>query len=480
MEMKGILRHFATIGVGTLLNMALGFLATILITRIVNPGYYGELSIFKMNGSLAGSILWLGLDQALVRYYYISDARNYKSSLLHFCVRWPLFITIGVSILIVTVTSIQKVNVIYSTIQWIALAIYTIGIIFSRFSTTILRLECKTKEYSWCNVSQQIVYILLSLLLLYFYKNNEVLVLIIATIVGQFSVAFFSMLVGKEYWLGENCTLTAYNVSKKELVQYAWPFIITTGVATFFQSIDRISLNYFCDYNEVGVYSSALVLVNVFALLQSTFNTLWTPLSVEHYTKNPEDTAFYKQAQEFITVLMFAFGMTIILFKEIFVILLGHEYREAAYLIPFLAFHPIMYTISEVTVGGLVFKKKSKIQIVVSIVPCIVNLIGNMALIPIYGGRGAAISTGIAYITFFVMRTLLSNRYYYVDYSLMRFSILSVSSILFAVYATFHAIDIMSVFLYICVLTIILFLYRDSVKIMIRYGIGILKKNNLC
>lgn len=480
MEIKGILRHFATIGVGTLLNMALGFLATVLITRIVNPGYYGELSIFKMYGSLAGAILWLGLDQALVRYYYISDARSYKSSLLRFCTRWPLFITMLVSILIITVTSIQTVDIIYSPLQWIALAIYTMGIIFSRFSTTVLRLECKTKEYSWCNVSQQIVYILLSLLLLYFYKNNEVVVLIIATIIGQFSVAFFSMLVGRKYWLGHSCSFTTYNVSKKELLQYAWPFIITTSVATFFQSIDRLSLNYFCDYKEVGVYSSALVLVNVFALLQSTFNTLWTPLSVEHYTKNPEDTSFYKKAQEFITVLMFAFGMTVILFKEIFVTLLGHEYREAAYLIPFLAFHPIMYTISEVTVGGLVFKKKSKIQIVVSVVPCVVNLIGNMALIPTYGGRGAAISTGIAYIIFFVMRTLFSNRYYYVDYSLMRFSILSVSSILFAAYATFHAIDVVSVFLYMCVLSIMLYLYKDSVKIMFKYGIGIIKKYNLC
>lgn len=480
MEIKGILRHFATIGVGTLLNMALGFLATVLITRIVNPGHYGELSIFKMYGSLAGSILWLGLDQALVRYYYISDARSYKSSLLRFCTRWPLFITMLVSILIITVTSIQTVDIIYSPLQWIALAIYTMGIIFSRFSTTVLRLECKTKEYSWCNVSQQIVYILLSLLLLYFYKNNEVVVLIIATIIGQFSVAFFSMLVGRKYWLGHSCSFTTYNVSKKELLQYAWPFIITTSVATFFQSIDRLSLNYYCDYKEVGVYSSALVLVNVFALLQSTFNTLWTPLSVEHYTKNPEDTSFYKKAQEFITVLMFAFGMTVILFKEIFVILLGHEYREAAYLIPFLAFHPIMYTISEVTVGGLVFKKKSKIQIVVSVVPCVVNLIGNMALIPTYGGRGAAISTGIAYIIFFVMRTLFSNRYYYVDYSLMRFSILSVSSILFAAYATFHAIDVVSVFLYMCVLSIMLYLYKNSVKIMFKYGTGIIKKHNLC
>ena len=103
-----------------------------------------------------------------------------------------------------------------------------------------------------------------------------------------------------------------------------------------------------------------------------------------------------------------------------------------------------------------------------------------MALIPIYGGRGAAISTGIAYITFFVMRTLFSNRYYYVDYSLMRFSILSVSSIIFAAYATFHAIDVVSVFLYMCVLSIMLYLYRDSVKIMFKYGIGIIKKYNLC
>ena len=39
MEIKGILRHFATIGVGTLLNMALGFLATVLITRIFNTGH---------------------------------------------------------------------------------------------------------------------------------------------------------------------------------------------------------------------------------------------------------------------------------------------------------------------------------------------------------------------------------------------------------------------------------------------------------
>lgn len=477
MEKKGILKHFATIGIGTILNMAFGFLATILITRMVSPGHYGELSIFKMYGSLAGSILLLGLDQALIRFYYNSDAREYKSTLLRFCVRWPLIVTAIIALMVIAIVGTGVAKTEYSPVRWIALAVYTAGIIYSRFSTTVLRLECKSKEYSWCNVSQQIVYIVLAIVLLRIYNSNEVAVLIIATIIGQYSVAFFSRLVGKTYWDNSKCDLSMYSVSQRELVQYAWPFIITTSVATLFQSIDKISLNYFCDYNEVGVYSSALVLMNVFAILQSTFNTLWTPLSVEHYSKDSEDRAFYKKAQEIITVLMFAFGLTVILFKDFFAIILGRDYREAAYLIPFLAFHPIMYTISEVTVGGLVFKKKSKIQVIVSVVPCVVNFIGNTILVPFYGGRGAAISTGISYILFFAMRTILSNRYYYIDYSIKRFSFLTVLSILFAAYATFHAANIVLICFYIFVVIAMLILYRNTVKEMIGYGINFVKKH---
>lgn len=476
MEKKGILKHFATIGIGTILNMALGFLATILITRLVTPGHYGELSIFKMYGSLAGSILLLGLDQALVRFYYKSDKVAYKRALLHFCVKWSLVITFGLSVLSVLFSVLGRLNIGYSTLKWTALSIYTIGIIVSRFSTSILRLECKTKQYSWCNVSQQVVYIVLALLLLRIYRTNEVAILIIATILGQLAVAFFSIFAGKNLWIAEKQSLKDYNISPKELIQYAWPFIITTSVATLFQSIDKISLKLYCDYAEVGVYSSALVLMNVFALLQSTFNTLWTPLSVEHYSKNPEDRSFYQKAQAIITVLMFTFGLTIILFKDAFAIFLGRDYREAAYLIPFLAFHPIMYTISEVTVGGLIFKKKSKVQVIVSIVPCVANFIGNMILVPLYGGRGAAISTGMSYILFFAMRTRLSNKYYYIDYSMGRFALVSFISIVFAAYATFHSINFFLVCLYIFTIVVMFLLYRSTVMEMLNHCISALKK----
>ena len=476
MAKNSILKHFATIGAGTILNMALGFFATILITRLVSPAHYGELSLFKMYGSLAGSILLLGLDQALIRYYYNSNDIGYKKSLLYFCTKWPLVITVFISILVSILSTLIFLDVDYTVSQWFALFIYIVGIIISRFSSSVLRLEYKTKQYSLANISQQIVYIVFSVLLLNLFKEKEVAVLIIATILGQLTVAFISIIAERNLWWLKVDNLSMYNLSGKELIQYAWPFIITTSIATFLQSIDRISLNIFCDYAEVGVYSSALVLMNVFALLQSTFNTLWTPLSIEHYTKHPADTEFYKNAQEIITVLMFLFGMTIILFKDIFTMVLGNDYQQAAYLIPYLAFHPIMYTISEVTVGGLVFKKKSSMQVIISLIPGIVNFIGNMLLVPLYGGRGAAMSTGFSYILFFVLRTVLSNRYYYIDYSLRRFSLILVEAVIFATYATFNTADIILVSLYGFAVTSVLMLYKRTVKVIMAYGFAFISE----
>lgn len=36
-----------------------------------------------------------------------------------------------------------------------------------------------------------------------------------------------------------------------------------------------------------------MTLVNVFAIVQTSFNTLWAPMAVEHYSKDPDDKSLY-------------------------------------------------------------------------------------------------------------------------------------------------------------------------------------------
>ena len=196
-------------------------------------------------------------------------------------------------------------------------------------------------------------------------------------------------------------------------------------------------------------------------------------MQVEHYTNDPEDHSFYQKGNQVITVIMFFIGLSLILVKDVFAFLLGEKYREAAYILPFLIFNPIMYTASETTVGGLVFKKKSNMQVVVALGACITNIIGNTLLVPKLGCQGAAISTGVSYIVFFTLRTVLANKYYYTNFKLPKFYLLTAATCVYAFYNTFWNFSVFSVIGYFVCILLMFLLYRPTISWGVHYLAGI-------
>ena len=93
-----LIKNFALIGGSTLVNMFIGLLTTPIITRIVDPDSYGQLSIFSLYISIAVMILCLGLDQSLVRFYFEGKTNKYRNALLSICIKIPLIITSTVCI----------------------------------------------------------------------------------------------------------------------------------------------------------------------------------------------------------------------------------------------------------------------------------------------------------------------------------------------------------------------------------------------
>ena len=83
MQKNGFLKQFTIIGGGTFFNLLLGLFSTPVITRIVAPSEYGQLSIFTMYSGIALMVLCMGLDQAVVRYYYEKENLKYKQALMY-------------------------------------------------------------------------------------------------------------------------------------------------------------------------------------------------------------------------------------------------------------------------------------------------------------------------------------------------------------------------------------------------------------
>lgn len=459
---KNMLSHFLTIGAGTIINMFLSLLTTPIITRLVDPNEYGQLSIFTMYTSIAVMILCIGLDQALVRYYYDKDEIEYKTGLLKLCFVLPMLVSCVCVVLVIVLAYTGIVKFEFNPFVMVLLCANVLANIWSRISVLLLRITYQSKKYALSNIIHKIAYIALAIPFILLINGDDLELLAIATVISFVVQAIYATIATKELWYFKS---RKWLENSKEIIKYGIPFILSMGLTTLFQAIDKISLNYYCSYSEVGIYSSAMTLVNIFAIIQTTFNALWGPMQVEHYVKNPDDPTFIRKGNRYITIVMFFIGFSLIFAKDVFALLLGEKYRLAAYILPFLIFNPIMYTISETTCSGIGISKKSYLNIYISIGACVVNFIGNTVLVPKLGSQGAAISTGISYIVFFALRTFFSNRYYFIDYALKRFSIITIIAIIYAWYNTFFDFNIFTIVGYIvCVVTLFAFYKEESIE----------------
>ena len=335
--------------------------------------------------------------------------------------------------------------------------------VMNRIDLILLRVTYQTKLYSVLQVLTKVLFAGLSIAGCVLLETQKLFVLTVASVISYGVVTVVGIGSQRELWSFKK-TREQYPIERKELYRYAFPFIVSMGITTIFQAIDKMSLNRYCSYEEVGIYSSAVTLVHVFAIVQTTFSAIWSPMVVEHYEKDPEDRSFYQKGFRTMTFVMFFIGISLILCKDLFVQLLGEDYRGSAAMIPFLSLSPIMLTISDTTVIGITFSKKSYLQIIVSAVACVANIAGNTLLVPVYGGVGAAISTGLAYVVFFAMRTILSNRYFPMKWGMGKFYVLTVLFLGYALYNTFNSFGLVTALGYAAILAVLIVVYRDVVQ----------------
>lgn len=457
---ESVLASILHIGIGTIINMFIGFLTTPIITRLVEPEEYGRLSIFTLYISIAVMVLCLGLDQSLVRYYYSKNGNEYKRWLISRCYGIPVVISSVIGCLFIFVIKKKIITFEFSDMPYLFLAGFFAELTF-RFASLSLRLKGLGKKYAIASIIYKSFYVIVVLSLMKIFGRYEFRMLAIGTVSGYIAACIYSIYNARDIWK-IRINQGASDIRNSELIRYGIPFILALGLSTLFSAIDRLSLKSLCDMHIVGIYASALNLVHVFAIIQTSFNAVWAPVSVKHYENNPEDTAFYSRYNSRIAFIMFTFGTFFIFFKDFFGLLLGAKYRECAQLLPFLAMHPIMYSISETTVTGVVVKKKSHLHIYISLAACLVNFAGNMLLIPIIGGKGAAISTGLSYVVFYSLRTGFGNNYYYFDHNAKRFWVVTLAMIFFAAYNTFFAFGIIDILLFVFLLLLVYWAYSNT------------------
>lgn len=454
-----LLKKFMEYALGSGIVLVLGFISSPLNTRLFTPEEFGKFSLFLLIANVINAIVLMGLDQSFVRYFHEEEKSN-RGILLYKNLKIPILMCLVLCICIAIVYK-QIAYQIFATENLDLLVLLILNNVFmllNRFGLLVIRMQQKGKLYSYVQIIQKVSNIILIVVFFMGFKNNFI-ALVYAFVVSNVIVTIYAMYKEKDFWMFPNNKIEL-KTKNSELIKFGYPLMFTFLITWLFQSIDRIFIQYFNNYNELGLYSAAFSIIALLNAVQGAFTMFWVPVAYEMYNKDEKNIEFFERINKVVTYLMFLISILMIMFKDMIIFLLGEKFREASVIMPFLVFMPLMYTISETTVLGINFKKKSKYHIVIACSAALFNIIGNLILVPIWGAKGAAISTGISYIVFFTMRTLISKYLYPVNYSLIKFYIMTSSLILFAFYATFKQMDIWYILLFIGNLTLLNSMYK--------------------
>jgi O-antigen/teichoic acid export membrane protein len=415
-----LLNKFLSFSFGSVGGAAIAFITTMITTRILPPEEFGKTSMFTLFVSLAMIVAVFGTDQAFVRFFYEENEEK-RGILLYNCLKVSFFSLIPVIVLIIIMR--EKLLLLlfsdYDLNIFLLILIAVVIQLFYRFGTLVIRMQQKGKVFSVLEILNK-SFILIGVILFYqiFGKTYEILVY--SSVLSFLLILFFLVVTQKNYWRFNNFKSNNQYHSKAQIFSYSYPLVFTTALMWVLEGVDKFAIRHWADFNQLGLYAAAFKIIGVLSILQIAFTTFWTPVAFESFERNPNNTLFYENISKIVSFLMFTVAILVIMMKDIIIQLLGSDFKDSSLMLSFLVFIPIMYTISETTVIGINFHKKVKWHIVIAGVTCMVNILGNWFLVPKYGGIGAAVSTGVSYVVFFTLRTVISLKYYKVNYGLLK------------------------------------------------------------
>ncbi|WP_240377979.1 lipopolysaccharide biosynthesis protein [Bacillus piscicola] len=415
-----LLKKFLKFSYGSWVGLVIGLITTMLTTRLLAPEAFGKASLFELFLRVGMILTIFGADQAFVRFFY-EEKPDKRGALFYNSLRIPIVTTFLMVFLVILFYKPITVFLIGEESLQMAI-ILSFGVICQlllRFGQLVIRMQQKGNLYSLLQAFQK-VFNLLLIVFFFYLIGAKYEVLIFSNVITLLLLVIIAAFLGKEFWSIKNVKIKDSKHSKRDIIKFGLPFVLSIFISWLFDAFDKIAIRQWSTHDELGLYSAAARLVALVMVLKTTFATYWTPIAYEKFENNPEDKEFFRNIAIIVSFFMFLVAIISIGGKDFIIILLGSDYKEAANIMPFLVFMPVLYTLSLTTMMGINFYKKTKWHIFIAGISCCVNIFANWFLVPNYGAMGASIATAFSYIIFFILRTQISLKYYKVKYPLIR------------------------------------------------------------
>jgi O-antigen/teichoic acid export membrane protein len=381
-------------------SKALTYLYRITIARFVGPEAYGQLSIALMIVGLGGTLGLLafhrGLRKFIPEFRIQEDKGKIKGAVLS-----SLYMAAPLSLAITLITFFGAEFIAVSifgnaeliTVLKIMSVVPFFGTLASIFLDTTVGFNKIIYRAGTLKILENLIQLLVTVALVVI--GFEVVGAAWGYIAGTITSAILGFYFMEKKVGPIIFSDTEAKYEHKKLLKYSYPLLLSGMIGTILSWADTALLGYYMTDFDVGLYNAALPTAMLILLPHQAIGSLAVTSFSELKERNEESIEDSLQTATYWTFsLVLPTFLIILLFSEqVLTLLFGSQYSQASLSLSILAVGYLIAASVGKTSGFLQSKGYTNYILYNNVAALILNILLNIALIPVYGIIGAAIAT---------------------------------------------------------------------------------------
>lgn len=376
-----------------ILGMTLGLLVGVWLARYLGPEQFGLYSYAFAYVTLFMPIALLGLDDIVIRN--IVRDPTCRDETLGSC--FALKLLAGFLLFVCLISSIALLRPDNDAAQRM-IWIMAIGSVFQAFTTVEhwFYSQVQSKYIVW---AQSGSFIVCSVVRIVFIVIGAPLYIFAWVVVAESCIASCGVLA---LYLTTGNKIATWQIKYsrcRELLRESWPLMFSSMMMMLYMRIDQVMLGNMVSSKEVGVYSVAVRLAEVWLAIPAVIFSSVFPSIIE--ARRMGDDIYYSRLQKLYNVMVlvnYTVAIPVTLLASLVVnILYGAEYVAAGPMLAVLVWANLFSSLELARSSFLTTMSWTKLNFITLLLGAIANIILNYFLIPLYGGMGSAIASCISY-----------------------------------------------------------------------------------
>jgi len=391
--LQNVLNNIGWLFSERILQMGVGLFVGVWMARYLRPGPYGVLNYAMAFAALFSPIATLGMDGIVVRNLVRDPSKSDTMLGTAFILRFGGGIA-GFLIIIAAVILVRPGD---HLVHWLA-GIIGAGLAFQAFDVIRFWYESQVR-------SRNIV----------FARNAAFCAMALVKVV---LILFHAPLIAFAWALLAEIALTAFGFSvvyhangrrmkqwqwntaeAKTLVRESWPLFLSSMAFIVYMKIDQVMLGNMAGDKEVGIYSAAVRLSEIWYFIPVAIVSSVSPSIVEA-KRTSEDLYYQRLGKLFRLMTGISYGIASIMtfFSKVLVLsLFGSAYGEAGLVLSIHIWSSLFFFLAAARSPWILNEGLMKISLYSAILGALSNVMLNLLLIPRFGPTGAALATLVSY-----------------------------------------------------------------------------------